>query len=342
MTNAELLQDTKNNDTSLHLSSADFNAAKFARFFSSDRNTIVTPEIARLLSKITNWIEYGNTGAVIYGRQRIGKSRAVRYIAQDLHRTYGNNLPTLLLNENMHKPTARYFYQEMLQIVGDPFSSKGTVSDMRKRLIDRLLTESKGTDYGMVVLFIDEAQHLYDNDYLWLIDIYNCLDVEDVQFSVILIGQPELKEQRLSYGKNPKTQQIYGRFMTTTLEYKGIQNLNELTVIMNSLEKELNCYVDDERINMTKQFFPRAFHENDSIVNTSKDFWSAFKSIQNKYNINDNEDLPMEYFMKAYLHCLLTYGQYSTNGDSIYLPKKKEWKECIMASGYVDSAHVIA
>lgn len=322
------------------LKQSDLNISRFYRYFTSKRNTIPTLQIKALNDQIIEWVEYAHTGAIIYGRPRIGKTRAIEYITRNLKSHYGEYLPVLLLYETKHACTERYFYSEMLALTNDPRYMKGTAQEMRQRLIQRLSTQAAGTSYGKLVLFIDEANLLTLNEYYWLMDLYNWLEKDDVQLSIFLTGQPELKERKKEFilgGQN----QIVGRFMVQEYQYTGLCNQLDLLLAAKYLEDSTGFSIDEETnqtINLTETFFPRAFQDEKKLCDTIVDMWNAFQTIQAKRGILKYPDIPMKYFIDSYLYCLSHYGAFSTN--PVYLPDEKVWEECIYESHYIDGEDV--
>ncbi len=81
-------------------------------FVSNDFN-ITTPAILLLQKNVIQWIADGTPGAIIYGRPRIGKTRAIFYIASVLRAKYGRELPIYVLNSTDHIAKDKYFYSEL-------------------------------------------------------------------------------------------------------------------------------------------------------------------------------------------------------------------------------------
>ena len=92
---------------------------------------------------------------------------------------------------------------------------------MRQRIVNRIIVNALDTKYRRAILFVDEAYLLHDKEYLWLIDIYNELNLNDILFTVFLFGTRELKEQKTGYIRAGK-KQIVLRFMVNEFEFMGI------------------------------------------------------------------------------------------------------------------------
>lgn len=82
-------------------------------YFVSNEFNITTPAIMELQGQVLRWVSDGVPGAIIYGRPRIGKTRAILYIANVLRAKYGRELPIYVLNATEHVPKDKFFYSEL-------------------------------------------------------------------------------------------------------------------------------------------------------------------------------------------------------------------------------------
>lgn len=63
---------------------------------------------------------------------------------------------------------------------------------LKERLLNSLAVAAKDTIYTKIILFIDEAYLLHDKDFIGLMDIYNNLNLLDIQFTVFMVRTYEL------------------------------------------------------------------------------------------------------------------------------------------------------
>ena len=115
--------------------------------FVSNEFNITTPAIMELQKQVFRWVSDGTPGSIIYGRPRIGKTRAILYIASVLKAKYGRELPIYVLNATEHIAKDKFFYSELLKVVGHPEFDKGTVSMLKERLLNSLFTCACNTKY---------------------------------------------------------------------------------------------------------------------------------------------------------------------------------------------------
>lgn len=300
------------------------------RYLGSINYTIPTKSILDLQNKVEEWIAMNDCGAIIYGESRAGKTRAILYISSHLKDKYGSQLPIYTFTATDHIPTQKTFYASLLSTIGHEEAHKGTAVQMRQRLVNRIIVNALDTKYRRAVLFIDEAYLLSDKEYLWLIDIYNELNLHDILFTVFLFGTKELKDQKAGYISAGK-KQIVLRFMVNEFEFKGIRNQREAAICLASIDKPFKPDGYNEEIILSELYFPEAYKDGYKLTDYAEDIWNAFEIIKNENNIH-TEQILMKHFMDAILFCTREYGIF---GKNIYQPTISEWKESIIRSGFI-------
>jgi len=310
----------------------DSNDLQIIRYLTSIQYNIATTAILYLLDKIELWIESATCGAIIYGRPRIGKTRAIKYITSSLYSKYGNELPVFVWNITDHKPTEKNFYSEFLKTIGHSEYLKGTAPIMKSRLINALTAKAVDSAFRNIILFIDEAYLLHEKDFVWLMDIYNILNWSDIQLTVFLFGSNELKALKSSFRMANKTQ-IIGRFMVEEYEFKGIYCLKDVQFCMAALGKELTLEFDYGNILLLKYFFPDAYHDGADLTDLAKPIWDAFLNTKAK-NIITEIDIPMKYFIDTIVYAFRNFG---IHGEGIYYLTQEEFELSIMKTGYVNA-----
>lgn len=297
-------------------------------FVSNDFN-IATPAIMNLKNQVLKWIADGTPGSIIYGRPRIGKTRAILFIASVLKSKYGRELPIYVLNATEHIPKDKFFYSEMLKVVGHPEFDKGTVSMLKDRLLNTLFANACNTKYRKIILFIDEAYNFSEKDFKWLMDIYNNLNLKNIHLYVFLVGSEELvaRKQALIMAKQ---HQIVGRFMVEECHFHGIQNVRDMSICLCNYDNPLD--VNENQLILTKEFFPDAYADGKRLAETADILMDEYLKIMKEIGIPASSEIPMMYFINTVKFCILNYG---INGKKLYFPDNEAWRNSIMNSGYV-------
>lgn len=297
------------------------------------RYLLPTNEINRLYQKINQCLNNRFPGAIIYGRPRLGKTRAIKYLTLILPETF-NNLPIFFIKCRQYKnPNEAVFFEDILRDVGHSVIFSGKANIKRDRLMKCLLEKADISGQKRIVFFIDDAQRLHELQFGWLMDIYNELDSNGTSLTVFLVGQKELADQR-SVFINLDKQQIIGRFMVQQYKFKGIITKEDLYECLSGYDLECE-FPENSNFSFTRFYFPKAYDDNEfRLVNYTDDLFSIFKELRQKAGLKSSFEIPMQYFTSTIEFVLINYG---IEGKDLSNISKNQWVEAIEYSGYIDS-----
>lgn len=307
-------------------------------YLSSFDFQIATKSIFELYKRLKYWVLSGNCGAMIYGRSRVGKTSSILYCMKKFKKEFGEDFPVLIwtLTEHAASTKDKYFYASLLDAMGmatDKYS-RTTALELKTRIINYMAIKASETKLKSVVLFIDEAYKLDYKEYYWLMDIYNVLHVKyNVKLTVFLFGTPkEMKAIKKEFICNDQTQ-ILERFMLNDYEFYGISDLKEMSFCLAELDRSFirDSLGNPDSITLAEYFFPRAYNEKNALFyNLAEDFWDAFMEIKAKHGIC-SKDIPMHFFIQAFIFCLSTYG---VEAENHYFLSKTDIINAIEETGY--------
>ncbi|WP_241970846.1 ATP-binding protein [Brevibacillus sp. Leaf182] len=292
---------------------------------------IPTNEVLRMFQAISKWIKYRSPGGIIYGRPRLGKTRAIEYLLRILPNEFGNDLPVFHIR-TLHTKLANegVFFETLLKDVGHgvPFSGKPSIK--RDRLAKFLAEKGDTSRHKRIVMFIDEAQCLHELNYGWLMDIYNELDQNRIAMTVILVGQEELLHRRTLFMET-KRHQIIGRFMVHEHRFTGIKTKDDLSICLSGFD-QLAEFPKGSGWSYTRFFFPEAYAVGNRLQDCSEELFDVFSSLRQQAKIRGTFEIPMQYLITTIEYALLEFG---ANGRNIGWVTKALWEEAIYASGYI-------
>lgn len=315
----------------------------------NDGLIIPTASINDLWEKnIKQWLLMASTGAIIYGRSRVGKTVAIDYLEQKINEMYNGGIPVIKWNITNHAVTERNFYSSLLMAMGAPEPNKGATALVLKVRVLNLMTElaSVGnsetmySEEGMpglrrIVLFCDEAYLLDEKDFNWLMDLYNNLRHNKVYLTTFLVGTDELKSLK-SHLCSIQKNQIIGRFMIDEHEFFGIRSKEEMALCLSVFDTEMRIPgIYGEKIIPSQHFFPEAFANGEGYYSMLTDvFWDVFQDIKEKSK-NKYDDIPMKYFIRSVMTTMAIYGKYGIQEK--YFLKASDIMEAVKSSGYAMS-----
>ncbi len=280
---------------------------------------LASEAIEVLLNDVCTWVTARQAGAIVYGKQRLGKSRAIQYIYSNLSFYLGQKIPVILFQTKTDtKITESTFFGQLLQSENHAFAKRGKGADLRDRYIEYLFQLAKSLNQDVLVFICDEAQKLKEIQYGWLIDIYNELDARGVKMLVILVGQPELMAQRSAYIQTRQLQ-IVGRFMTHIHEFHGLSSLEHV-------DRVLKCYDDgsewpkDSGVTYTQHFLPKAYSNRWRLWQQSKIIWDCLRDAKQNAGLGPLKQISMQAFTQVIATILIN----ASDNDSIDFSLKKD------------------
>lgn len=287
---------------------------------------IQTNSIDNLYKEVTNWIDCRNPGGIIYGRARIGKTRAIHKLSIAIKETYGEDVTIVNALMSEHKPSEKFFYLELLKDIGHSLAkSNRSVSDLKSNLVNHLITLCKANKLGQIILIIDEANFLSMDEFNYLIDIYNRLERAKLRMTVLLVGTKELISTKTALIQLDK-QQIIERFMVREYNFLGIVNKQDLQICLASYD--FSEYPENSGWSFTRYFFPEAFSEGHKLCEFADQLFECFTEALGKSLI----EIPMQYVTSTIENYLRKYG---SEGYNVYFPSKEDWMQSIKDTGYV-------
>lgn len=295
---------------------------------------LATKEIQRLLEAICQNIKNHSPGMIVYGRPRIGKTKAIEFIKDLIAEEVGQPIPVFSTYcRGYMRPTDTKFFGDMLHDFNFALPSKKNADDLRNQIVNLFMLHAEKTALRRLVLFMDEANRLTEWHYGWLMDIYNDLDKQKICLTVISVGQSELLIRREHFLKNKKSQ-IIGRFMVKEHEYYGVRNVTDMKYFLTSYDEDTE-FPEESGWSFTRYFFPEAFDSGERLKKCAKTLFNLFVELRREHGLSANQiEIPMEYLSITIDNALKIFG---ANGKGHYWPTDNDWREAIKKSGYIES-----
>ncbi|MCE5169693.1 hypothetical protein LQV63_10245 [Paenibacillus profundus] len=96
------------------------------------RYLLQTNQIELLKTTVTRWVNNRVPGGIVYGRPRLGKTRAINYLVHVLPSEFDRNIPMYSLRCRQYKlPNEGVFFEDVLKDIKHAFPSSGKASQKR-------------------------------------------------------------------------------------------------------------------------------------------------------------------------------------------------------------------
>lgn len=297
----------------------------------SKRYVITTPQVEALCSEAVNLVENRSPGAVIWAPPRTGKSRALEILQLEFGEVFPG-LPVMLLPAwDYTTPREGPFMEDLLKAAGHAIVKNGRAEDKRERLVELMADLAIDKGEGRIVLIVDEAQHLHEKHYKWLMGIHNLLAMYGVHMITLLVGQHQLVHQRTAFLRGQK-ENIVGRFMVQMFQFHGIQDQTELAESLKAYDEEE--YPLGSGWSYTRFFAPELCATGWRLTMVAPLLWGAFYEARRLAPANKvPKEIQMQYFCRAVEYLLLNIEGVDVQNDEVM---RKLMKTAIAASRYLD------
>jgi hypothetical protein len=293
------------------------------------RYLVPTPTIDEVSGRIVKQIRLRSPGVILYGYPRFGKTSAIRYLIRYLKEIFPGAVCINFRCETHKSGSEDSFLCALLGAVGHSEPQAGRISRKRIRLIEFIceLADRAGKDW--FVFFADEAQKLQIMEYEWLRDLHDQLELKGIRMITILVGQPQILDQKSALRQSRDTQ-IVLRFMVTEMRFGGLRSAQDVATCL--LAYDQSCYPADSAWQFTRFFYPRAYAAGLRLADHANAVWRAFERAHNQAGFAAPIEIPMAYFSRAVECALSEHYQYDSEDFDF---SAAIWDEAVLDSTYV-------
>ncbi|MCR6686996.1 ATP-binding protein [Pseudoxanthomonas sp.] len=225
------------------------------------RAPFATRPIERLATAIVSAIEAEYRGIVAYGLARFGKSWAVKYLTGNASWIRGPFFTARLSIPKSHKRTEGAFFSLWLARFSMALPERSTPMERMERLRNYLIAkcDEHGTD--LAVIFLDEAQRLFPDDYEHLVSLDNDMTDFGYVLFVVFVVQSDFSGTAMEkiYDGNPPPH-VRGRFLTRKHEFGGLNGIDEIDHALGRMDEHTEWPAGSAR-SYSCHFAPGAFEE---------------------------------------------------------------------------------
>lgn len=193
------------------------------------RAPFATRPIERMADAIVSAIEAEYRGIVIYGMARFGKSWAVKYLCGDASWIQTPFCSARVNVPKSHKRTDGAFFSLWLERFSLSLPERTTPLDRMARLRNFLIAKCNEHGTDLAVVFLDEAQRLFPDDYEHLVTLDNEMTDAGYMLFVVLVVQSDFSGTAMEkiYDGNPPPH-VRGRFLIRKHEFGGLDGIEEI------------------------------------------------------------------------------------------------------------------
>jgi hypothetical protein len=304
------------------------------------RFKIATPPIRDAFSVMSHVIASGAPCAGFVAFPRFGKTSTIEYCKQRLEDAFpATSFVRFHANHNDTRAMAnrQYFFRDLL------WKSMGVELPLsRRKDFQQLLSRAwwgRTRDLGSdtLVLLADEMQAWNADQYSWLIDITNDLQLLEVNTISILFGQPQLiglRSTLRSIGRGD----ILGRFMARIFPFEGIKSPTDLQSVMAAYDDPAELeYPEGSGWAFTRFYLPKAYSSGFRLANSAADCWSVFQELGAKHMSESDLtklSIGMQWIVGTFQHLLFRAADADRQNFRVTL---RDWRDAVRSTEWVKS-----
>lgn len=196
-----------------------------------------TSDINRLCKQLKFWVYASIKGGMIVGEKRVGKTYAIRYILGNIARVIGRDCYGFSVRWKRSKTfSEKNFWKRLLRGTGYDTKFPGDADALETRFYERIDLMTQEIGIPVCVIFLDEAQNISLDEFLYLCHAFNELEEKGIRLYTWLVGQTELEHVKTMLAEmNQK--QVIARFMQHTFSMEGVDNARSLKILLTQLDK---------------------------------------------------------------------------------------------------------
>ncbi|MEL7025291.1 MAG: ATP-binding protein [Pseudomonadota bacterium] len=294
------------------------------------RMLLPTQAITEFVNAIADWIRTGTPGALVYAHSRFGKTSSIKYMCQFLNLLLGIHWPVFSItcaNNRGQRPGS--YYEHILEDLCFVAPANGRVADKRRSILNTIEAACIHRDAYNFILFVDEVQAMTEDQWGYLLELYNQFERRDLQPLVILVGQHEAKDiPGVIRGTNRWP--VLGRFMQEVYPFRGVESADDLKRLLRSYDED-SAALDTDNRPITRIALPKAYHNGLRLEAVAEEVWHGLTTARE----TRMPDSPL----KSYPMPVITAGVLGTlsliasRDAPNYIPSRKDFKRGFLSRG---------
>ncbi|OOG41631.1 hypothetical protein B0E51_06770 [Rhodanobacter sp. C05] len=247
-------------------------------------------------------------GAIAEGPGRTGKTNILRYLCnhqtQWLQNVIGGGVAARLIMPGGTRKSDGAFYSSMGDALYLTAADRPIGSLKKDRIIDFVLNRCGAAGVNLMVLFVDNAQHisLAELDYLCGID--DVIEENGVRLFIAFMRQSDASGIDISAVATAYPSHIVGRFMMGTHRVTGLRGFAEVAHALQRYQHS-NFWPVESDISFVANFAPSAVANGYEFESQAPMIMEVVKDIRVAAGLTPENDWPMKTFtsMVKFLLC---------------------------------------
>lgn len=262
--------------------------------------TVLTPMISKTYSLVRERVWTRRTGAFLYSRPRMGKTRCAAVLQRLLAIEFPNVHVARLSADQRRTTSDTGLVYDLLDAEGISPKKRQSYKEMFSHLLVHIRTAVSARAGKQFILLLDEMQMLSETDLRLLLVLHNRLEMSDIAMTTIGFAQPEILETRSAL-LITKSFNLIARFLSEPIPFDGCAGREDLATILVAYDEEKR-FPEDSTWTYTRFFLPKAYEAGFRLTNYADIIWPALIEASTSLGTGT---VPMEHLTRTVEYLLL-------------------------------------
>lgn len=269
------------------------------------RAPFATRPIERMANAIVSAVEAEYRGIVVYGLARFGKSCAVHYLSSSVSWLSDAFFAARISVPKSHTRTDGAFFSLWLERFALTLPERSSALDRMARLRNYLISKCNEHSTNLMVVFLDESQRLFPDDYEHLVTLDNELTERGYMLFVVFVVQRDYSGSVMEkvYEGNPPPH-VRGRFLVRRHEFRGLEGVEEVDHALGRMDDHTEWPAGSGR-SYSRHFAEHAFEQGWRLRSHAAQMLQRANFLRESYNLPSVWSWPMKSF-EVSLNFMLT------------------------------------
>lgn len=238
--------------------------------------SIPTPMARALRDRLEGLVHCGHTGGIIVGEARVGKTRALEALGDQLTNRSGQPIHAFYTHYGQRDvETIRAVFAKVARALD--FDVKRQTSDiLLEQIVLRLAEAALSNDTRQVVLMVDEAQLLTTNQLNAFAEIYNDLARLRINCVVFFVANQDQFDPLGRALLRRENRYLRERFFNNLDFFYGIRSEAELAECLTGYDHYVVCQTSQQTT--TEYFCPKLFEQGWRLAHIAPIYWRQFRN----------------------------------------------------------------
>lgn len=297
----------------------------------SEDYSLFTVSINEMATTVGGWLDDRVDGGVIYGPSRFGKSSGVdNWLRPLLSQRFGGYVPLVIWShiDSGAQSVGRFHAHLLLSSRHELAKATRSSLDRQHMLVERWAELALQGGGRFLVLVIDEAQHMTQREWLWMVELHSLMDKERIRLCVFAIASLQFFDEPVGMALSGGAH-VASRFMLVSEPFHGVRNVEELRYVLSGYDLGTE-WPPKSGISYTQGVASSHWEQGFRMEDQADSLWQALQDeLPGKYA--GPIEFPMKTIAKSARHVLL---RIAGGADPEDVGSLQSWRSIVAGTGH--------